>query len=348
MMQYANYDQPSQLEILKFYSSNVVPAMGKCPLQDGRPRGWKSFMTDDHTPIELSYSWGVKRENPTVRFSIEPIGTAAGQETDPLNLQAYREYPDRAVMLSKDIDLEWFNRLSEAVMVTDTDKIDLSQLLAQNTDHRSQFFAAFDLESAKMVSKAYFLPVLKSTVTKKSTTTLVKDAVFALAQSQPAMLKAAEMLFQFIESRPAAEQVKVEIVGIDCLEPSRSRIKVYVRSLPTAFQDVRSMMTLDGQLASPDQEGQENLKELWDLVLALDPKVSETEPLRANQHRTAGTLYYFELRPDRAYPQSKVYIPVRHYGQNDAQIARGLSTFLEKHFTKSNTQSYAETLQTLL
>ena len=45
-------------------------------------------MTDNHTPVEFSWDWGCANDEPTVRYSIEPIGCNAGTPKDPLNEHA--------------------------------------------------------------------------------------------------------------------------------------------------------------------------------------------------------------------------------------------------------------------
>ncbi|UKZ55819.1 hypothetical protein TrVGV298_009643 [Trichoderma virens] len=71
------------------------------------------------------------------------------------------------------------------------------------------------------------------------------------------------------------------------------------------------------------------------------------QPLLFKVHRTGGMLYYFELKANEALPKSKVYLPVRHYAQNDDQIAKGLSNYLEQRGKKLSEGSYYHAVQKL-
>ena len=80
---------------LVFYHSFVCPYLGQAPMtsSDGSTRpSWRSFMTDDFTPVELSWSWGVGHAPPAVRYSFEPIGPLAGTEVDPLNAHSATDF----------------------------------------------------------------------------------------------------------------------------------------------------------------------------------------------------------------------------------------------------------------
>ena len=104
-------------------------------------------------------------------------------------------------------------------------------------------------------------------------------------------------------------------------------------------------MTLGREIDDPDMEhGLAELQELWILVLGLDQHFSSSNELTPNSHRTAGILYYFELKPGQALPVPKVYIPVRHYGKNDQNIAEGLLKYLKKHRQSSAPENYVRAL----
>lgn len=77
MLGMADYTTESQYRNLLFYLYYVVPELGVRPGDYKQPSQWKSFMTDDHTPVELSWSWSCGDKPSVVRFSIEPIGRYA-------------------------------------------------------------------------------------------------------------------------------------------------------------------------------------------------------------------------------------------------------------------------------
>lgn len=70
MMEHANYDAHAQYTGLLFYLRHIVNRLGPQPTTEGLPRSWRSFMTDDFSPIEYSWTWD---SSPKVRYAIEAI-----------------------------------------------------------------------------------------------------------------------------------------------------------------------------------------------------------------------------------------------------------------------------------
>lgn len=141
----------------------------------------------------------------------------------------------------------------------------------------------------------------------------------------------------YFNTLPESVRPTVEIVATDCSDPAESRIKVYVRTKSTKFSDLEGLMTLggavNGRVAS---EAMSALKDLWETVMGVEtttpgwknrrltPRVSEDAN---DKHITGGLLLYYELKPGHDLPFPKVYLPVRHYCQDDLQIATGMQTY---------------------
>ena len=85
LLRKAKYQLEAQCDVLLFYFAFIAPELGPSLDLFGRFPRWKSFMTDDGTPLEMSWEWGLGDSPPTVRLSIEPIGLTAGTPQDPLN-----------------------------------------------------------------------------------------------------------------------------------------------------------------------------------------------------------------------------------------------------------------------
>lgn len=347
MMQKANYDINQQRIYLSFFYRYIAPSLGKRPTAKGNPRNWKSFMADDFSPIELSWSWGGSRPLPKVRYSIEPIGPYAGTQLDPINGQMTINLINKIRPKSLNLDLGCFSRLYRDLVLEH--KVNGTNMLCATSEPRSQSFMAFDLNESGAMLKAYFIPNLKAIETGLSKFQLVRQSLKSLDYQHLPMFGAVELLSKFIESRPANEALELEIVGIDCVSPATSRIKIYVRSRLTSFESVVDIMTLGGALKDTGIEASlAEVKELWRLVLGLDPEFSISDPLHAKNHRTAGVLYYFEFLPQQRLPQPKVYIPVKHYGGNDLEIAKGLSAWLNERNKGLYGGSYVQALKEIL
>ncbi|MCJ1375903.1 hypothetical protein MMC20_007141 [Loxospora ochrophaea] len=352
LLQNAGYSTDAQYQHLLFYYQSIVPELGVGPNAQGSPKQWKSFMTDHFSPIELSWEWGCGVEAPVVRFSIEPIGSYAGTPVDPLNQYATSRLVNRYQPLIPDCDLLLFDHFSTK-LVSYTDLAPERDRSPACQGHRSRTFIAFEFGKDALMLKAYFLPAFKAAESNRSTWDIITDAILGLPHYSPSSFSGLSALQEFITSSPEGSALKAEIFAIDCVAPTKSRLKIYMRSRSTAFDSVRTIMTLGGKLACPSlAHGLDELHTLWRLVLTQGQHQqqqrlfsSTSEPLRQKDHRTAGILYYFDIKQGAPLPCVKVYIPVRHYGQNDLAIAEGLATYLQGRGQGALARKYMEALQ---
>ena len=320
LLEKAGYSVEVQYANLLFYHTYVVPPLGPRPSAKGLPQTWKSFMTDDSSPLELSWNWGSSNADPVIRYSIEPISYFAGTAVDPHNLVATTTLIQSMHHLLPDVDLQWYNHFASSLLAFD---YGMSPATNQERmkDHASHTFVAFDLEDRFVRFKAYFLPTSKAREGGKSNLELMSDAISDLLNiSFPSF----DCLLSYISG--SSQNFTAEILGLDCIAPEKSRLKIYLRSRSTSFAAVRSVMTLGGKL--PDDKGIAELRKLWTLVLNLPENFSDEEELGGTGHRTGGILYYVEMKPGSVLPVLKIYIPVRHYGQNDAAITQGVVSYL--------------------
>lgn len=253
MMQKANYDIDLQHAYLSFFCRYVAFSLGKRPTAEGKPRNWNSFMADDFTPIELSWSWTGSRPLPQVRYSIESIGPYAGTKLDPFNGQMTINLINNICPKPLNLDLRCFNRLYSDLFAFEP-KGTNTDALCPAPEPRSQTFMAFDLNESGPMLKAYFIPNLKAIETGQSKIKLVRECLKKLDCQHLPMFGAVELLSQFIASRPANQSLELDIVGIDCASLATSRIKIYVRSRLTSFESVVDIMTLGGALQDSGTE----------------------------------------------------------------------------------------------
>ncbi|KXX80425.1 4-O-dimethylallyl-L-tyrosine synthase [Madurella mycetomatis] len=289
-------------------------------------------MTDNHTPLELSWSWSEKQGNPAVRYSVEPIGWAAGTGFDPLNTRATVELLAKTPLLAPTLDLSLYRHFLEALTVSAAAGQGRREDELTNSDGAlSQTFIAFDLREHDMVVKYYFMPTLKARILGESSLELVQGAIKGLPNVGSSYQASLSALSDYINSHDESERPVVEIVGIDCVDPSKSRIKIYVRSQKADFASMLDAMTLGGRTTPLSEQARVGLAELWCAIFDLGSDTTVfRDPLPERKHRTAGLLYYLELKAGSPSPKAKVYLPVRHYARNDEQIARGLSDFLAR------------------
>jgi DMATS type aromatic prenyltransferase len=347
MMELAGYSEDAQQKHLLFYYIYVLPSLDRRPSPEGYPTGWNSFMTDDYSPLEVSWDWGKVDEKPSVRFSIEPIGRYAGTPADPLNQKMVFQLVDGLrPAFHHTLDLTIFDLLSEA-LTTSREKLDAKRVSVEGC---SQYFVAFDLDVGHPRLKAYFMPGLKAAEADMPVPGLVSKAMESCDVHLGHLFKQAFNRFSSDLADFSANLSKppqIEIVGIDCVVPAKSRVKFYVRDWQTSFDSVCQMHSLGAK--GPLGSGYiASLRELWSLVLGLPEDFSTTKELPSVPHRTSGILYYFEIKPNSDVIVPKVYIPVRHYGINDLAIAQGMATYFERRGQTVPVRTYVEELSNIL
>lgn len=348
IMERADYDIHLQYSYLLLFHEFILSAFGPRPRPDGTPQ-WRSFMTDDFTPIDVSWNFSANRS--LVRFAIEPIGALAGTPRDPFNSYEEISFLERIqnVSLTADLDLQWFTHFANCITVRDDEAQPAAKEFPEN-EHMSQVFFAFDLDHSKVSTKSYLFPNRKSIESGVSPLDLVSQA---LAQLDNQSIKSAwSVVEDYMRSSAPGSQCKLEFVALDCVNPLQSRIKVYFRTPRTAFEQVRHIFTLGGKLDDETtRTAVEILKELWWLVLGLSDEVLDTDELvhrDQRQHPTVGTLFNFELKPGEKVPEPKVYIPVRHYARSDLDIAQGLTRFFQRCEWLNLAESYMTDLKDIL
>ena len=156
LLQEAVYDPQSQRNAISFHLNSIIPRLGPGPTADGLPTHWKSFVTDDFSPLEWSWSWDTEKSPPKVRFTMEAIGPEAGSVDDTFN-QA--ETMDLIRTFSRDGDeakWKWFDHFTKAFV----DHSGGDSIKSQHS--QSCVLMAFDLPrepTADVAAKAYLNPV---------------------------------------------------------------------------------------------------------------------------------------------------------------------------------------------
>ncbi|KAL4865526.1 aromatic prenyltransferase [Aspergillus spectabilis] len=354
LLDQANYDARSKSFYMSFYSQFVLPAFGPRPQSNNTPF-WRSFVTDDFSPIEYSWNFTAKQES-TIRFAIEPISVLAGTAEDPFNQIAPAEFLELTKSLGSDVDLSWYNTLADALYM----KRDASASAQQQFSPRetaSQAFVGFDLNrQGKLAPKVYMMPNVKAAWSGTSPLELVTAALQRIEVQGTNILIAWKVVQSYIRSQPAGSIPAVEIISFDCVGPQSpsARIKVYVRSPNMSLAVAKDMFTLGGRVVAEDTpRALDLLEELWRLLLnipLLTPEDAEVSPRNESHanHRTGGVIFNYELTPGFPIPEPKLYIPVRHYANSDLAIAEGLAAFFRRHGWASHGNSYVGSVTKVL
>jgi DMATS type aromatic prenyltransferase len=346
LLEKAGYTAEEQYQNLLLYYLAVVPELGPGPDGKGRPKYWKSFMTDHFCPVELSWEWNIYGGRPTIRFSFEPVGLCAGSRIDPFNEFAALRFVRQNHSTIPGCDLQWFNHFSDKLLsFSYLPSIADEELNRQS--HQSRIFLALDLEKGGGVKlKVYFMPVFKALKTGRSVMSVISEAIESLPLLSTSLLLSFQQLKRFLETCPEGQHLQPEIVSTDCISPEMSRVKIYMRNYCASFEQVRRTMLLGDESAkNVSPRGMQELKKFWNFIFGQ----REDSPLGQEEfyHRTSGMLYYFELRSERSTPSVKVYLPVRHYGKSDLCTADRLQDYFRTIGKSSLATKYIEALKAI-
>ncbi|KAL4800788.1 aromatic prenyltransferase [Aspergillus venezuelensis] len=314
----AGYPVSSQEHILTFFGRTIAPYLG--PAYSINSPQWRSFMTDDHHPIELSWDWHTGQKPPAVRFSIEPVGVHAGTAADPSNTHADTSFRRALIDTLPGTEMDLFRYFDRELTPQTTTGL--------MEGHPSRIFYAFDLSADSITSKAYFFPGFKAQETGQTNLQVIAHVITRAPHVTPNQLGALQNFKNFTHD-PSTPRLEIDMLAIDMDSPTSSRLKVYFRSRATSFASVRQMMTLGMRINRPEiDRGLDNLRRLWDALLG-QKGVPDEQLLPSNDHRTAGLLYNIELPSGSAQPLVKIYIPVRHYASSDEHILKAVHEYME-------------------
>lgn len=340
----AGYPPDIQYRDLKFFAQVVAPHLGashKTSAKGGTP-SWPSFMTDDGTPIELSWDWGTKDSSPVIRYSIEPIGLQAGSSLDPFNLVAGPKFQDQLVHSLPEMRLELFRHFISFFNGHIDENLESK---GDEGDHQSSIFYAFDLAETGITAKVYFFPKMRASLSGQSNLQVISEAINTIPGVKNEDLEAFRIFCDFT-SDEANKDLEHEMLAIDLINPAKSRLKIYFRSRDTTFNSVINIMILGGRLGNPRLYlGLVDLHWMWRALFGVTGSLDQ--PLGDSTHRTAGILYNVEFKPGDTVPVVKIYLPVRHYSSSDAAVIRGLNDYFQYRQRGKYMPDYVKTMSTL-
>ncbi|KAL8864524.1 MAG: hypothetical protein Q9174_007321, partial [Haloplaca sp. 1 TL-2023] len=349
LLQKAGHGSEARKAFMRFFLTHITDTLGPLCNKDDTTY-WKSFMTDDHTPIEFSWQWNIAGAPPTIRYSIEAICPLAGTSADPFNVQGQRCLIEKLQVTLHSIDLAWYNHFATRLLPAQNVPTPTNPSTTDSTDASfSTCFMGFDLaRSGDIATKAYFIPSIRANELGMSNLDLVFLAISELPGAPMKISPSLNTLLKFIKAEESNLHLRCEMLGIDCTSPESARLKIYMRSRSMSFDAVKLVMTLGGCL---ETEGSKTalcgLFELWQLLFSTndDACLDSQTSLPYSEHRTAGILYYFDISRNGDICIPKVYLPVRHYASSDDQVLEMLCSFMSKRGKHDAARNYGEALR---
>ncbi|KAL8789692.1 MAG: hypothetical protein Q9195_006689 [Heterodermia aff. obscurata] len=364
LVEAADYPIEKQYEALLFHYHWTVPYMGPAPKANGTPATWKSLLSLDSSPIEYSWKWNTTKTEPDVRYVTEPIGRYPGSHLDPLNQHALRELLQRLPqnIPSSDMNMSWVNHFFSKLYDHDNTKYIQEAAAGSSKSTATSVQLGTEFLRKGIGFKTYFFPRKLGQVEDFSTSQW--DSSISQLNPDPSAWDARNALIDFLSTSPEGQSLRPFSLAVDNVTPSASRLKLYFLTPNTSLASVREIMSLGRRITGIDTQLSE-LESLIKVVAGLPadfpttvpiplPKASDSydQNVKDNfgelEDVLTGYLYYFDIAPGFSkFPEIKWFIPSRHYGPNDYELATAMGEWMEARGRGAYNARYLRMLETL-
>lgn len=341
MLQTANYGIHAQYRHLDIYKKCVIPFLGVYPKNDrGR---WLSILTRYGIPFELSLNCS----DSMVRYTFEPIIATTGTDMDPFNSNAIWESLQKLMELQPAIDLDYFNHFKRDLTLDTEESAFLHQNSLAGAEIMTQNKLALDLRGSQFVVKTYIYPALKTIVTGKPIQELIFGSIRKIAKENTNVTLSLTTLEEYVKSRGPNSTACPRLLSCDLVNPSRSRIKIYLSEQMVSFSAIQDLWTLGGRRKDfSTLTGLNMIQELWDLLRIPSGLRSYPEgilPLGTSPDELLPCMANYTLLPNHPVPEPQVYFAV--FGMNDVAVADALTTFFERRGWADMARKYKRSLK---
>jgi DMATS type aromatic prenyltransferase len=343
----ADYEVSQQFAFLSWFHKFIIPAFGPRP-EEGKERLWRTQVTPTGAPFQPS--WNLQNGKSTVRFTIEPTGAQAGTREDCFNQVAAFDLMKKLKTTMPNLEDSWFYHCAKELYVP-KDLINIMLLVKgpPKGPRPPTCFLAFDLLKNDIETKAYFFPHIRAFQLGITQGELIINTVKGLNGNGIDMNPGLAVLENYLASGGPVSLKNCEMLAIDCVEPSRARAKIYVNSYNNSFNKIKDIYTMGGRITDKAiLKSLGPLKELWRLLFNMPETGFEDIELPNIMHHRACFVFGFEFKSGSPTPVTKIYFPLWHFCQNDAQISTALSGFFAKQKWQKLSDSYANDVAEIL
>lgn len=340
LMDRAAYSKEQQKGYAAFVSNRLVPFLGPRPKALSTPH-FDNFCNDDFSPVELS--WDFHIDVSTVHVGFEPIGQVAGTSQNPFNAIQTESVIHHLLAYDERVKSDLWRHFSKDFTDSTEKAHSVVACMAPN-EHMSSNTVSLDLVGDPL-PKVYFYPIVAAISEHEFAGEMVAASLKRLLVDISPALGIIEAYVAEAKVCYGNQFVRLECLSCNAIEPANSRSKLYIRTAHTSLAKTNEIFTLSGRLLGDEVTAcLHNLSSFWSLVFQTHADDAELPP---SDHRTAGTIFNFELRHGESVPRPKVYMPVRHYGGTDLEVAQGISRFLHKIVWSDLASSYVEDVQSI-
>ncbi|KAL4891485.1 aromatic prenyltransferase [Aspergillus ambiguus] len=319
-----DYDVHLQYKYLAFYHKYIVPSLGPFRRQGLEPEFISGLSHGGH-PLEISVK--IDKSKTICRLGLQAIGPLAGTSYDPLNSFGDRELLANLATLLPHVDLRLFDHFNAQT------GLDRKQCMVATTklikQSQSIICTSLDLKDGDVIPKVYFSTIPKGLVTETPLFDLTFQAIeqMEVYHKDAPLRSALATLKDFLRPRvPTDASITpplTGLIGVDCIDPMLSRLKVYLATFRMDLALIREYWTLGGSLTDLSTMKGLEMVETLAKTLRLGDEACETIdadrlPFGINYAMKPGTS---ELSP----PQ--IYFPL--LGVNDEFIADALVEFFQ-------------------
>ncbi|EFQ32811.1 aromatic prenyltransferase [Colletotrichum graminicola M1.001] len=319
-----SYTSEEKADHLRVFRDVVVPSFGTpTPRAKVRP-----LLTYDGSTFEPSWNF-TKGNDGVVRYTFEPLGDTAGSEEDPFAGEIGRSLIPILSQVSSDVDLQWYKQVVNEWFVTPEEAVAARQNMPPHIKRIPQLFLAYDMIRSKRMLKAYLFPVLKHFATGATTSDLVFDLIPKLQPFGDKLAMPARKLQKYLAT--CKEPCLVEMMAIDCVDPSKARVKVYARTTSNSKSVLADVFTLGGtQTDEATLKGVEAAEKVWHLLLdepqGMAPDQRKDARDMKNLHK--GICFAFELKQGVERIDIKAHLPWGQTARSDFQTIENFAQVL--------------------
>ncbi|KAK1979893.1 aromatic prenyltransferase [Colletotrichum cereale] len=320
-----SYTPEEKADHLRVFRDVVVPSFGvPTPKAKVRP-----LLTYDGSTFEPSWNF-TKGDDGVIRYTFEPLGDTAGSEEDPFAGQIGHSLIPILSQVSSDVDLKWYNQVVDEWFVNPEEAVAARQNMPPHIKRIPQLFLAYDMKRSKRYLKAYLFPVLKHFATGATTSDLVFGLIPKLQPFGDKLAMPARKLQKYLAA--CKEPCLVEMMAIDCIDPSKARVKVYARTLSNSKSVLADVLTLGGtQTDEATLKSVETIEKVWHLLLdepqGMAPDQRKDSRDMKNLHK--GICFAFELKQGVERIDIKAHLPWGQTARSDAQTIENFTQALK-------------------
>jgi DMATS type aromatic prenyltransferase len=346
LRQSGTYSAKEQQEHLRFLREGIVPNLGPRP---SRSHECTSLLNRDGSPFRPSWNFSGDGQA-TLRLGYDPIGPDLGTANDPFGQSFLKASTNAfAEAANPKADMTWYRELMETLYLTPEEEASLHARWPGGTVRPPHHFFAYGCKGMKRDFKPYFHPFLKVQATGKSSGQVIYDGIASVATLRDELSPATSMVRQYTDAR--ADVFVPHMIGVDCVEPAKARLKIYGLSPSNALNLMEDVMTLGGKLTDREtMRGVAIFRALYPLLINEKGHVNPASSKEPRNQTTAhkGTIHSFEMKPGRELPEPKVYLPIWQYAEKEQENVEAMQAIFRSLGWHGTADRYASALREAL